>query len=380
MSTDQVSTAAIDALPLGRLAIALADTGAWLVGGATRSIFGAEPLAGDDIDIAVEGDLETILAQLRGQGFEPRRHERFGTASVEGEDGVRVDLAQARSERYERPGALPTVERSSIDEDLARRDFSINAIAISLDPPHRVLDPFAGRLDLREGILRVLHRRSFADDPTRAIRAARYAARLRLRLDPGTDALIRSTDFSSISADRRDAELRRLAREPEPAGGFRLLEEWGLLRCSSRDLELIDAVVRESRDRAWEGLDPEERAEAVILASGHGAAESRSRSLAVASERPRSPSAGERLASGLSEAELLLAAAAGAAWIRDYVSRWRKLSLAISGTDLIDAGIPSGPAIGAGLAEARRRLLDGELDGDREGQLRVALEVAGAAG
>src|SRR5690606_25329122 len=110
-------------------------------------------------------------------GATTAEHERFGTAKVVLE-GHEVDLAGARRETYPEPGALPVVEPAdSIEQDLARRDFTINAMALSLDDPAEPIDPHGGAADLDAGLLRVLHPGSFADDPTRALRAARYAAR-----------------------------------------------------------------------------------------------------------------------------------------------------------------------------------------------------------
>ena len=157
-------------------------------------------------------------------------------------DGRHADIARTRTEAYEAPGALPAVTPAPIDEDLARRDFTVNAIAIALHPPNPILDPFGGISDLAAGRLRVLHSGSFTDDPTRAIRAARYCARLGLRPEEETAKLLAATDLGLVSTDRRNAELARLAGEPDPAAGFRLLSRWAVLPLSDRSLELIAAV------------------------------------------------------------------------------------------------------------------------------------------
>ena len=167
-------------------------------------------------------------------GAEPREHERFATAKVEF-DGHEVDIASARSESYPQPGALPVVSpAAAIETDLGRRDFSVNAMAIPLTGEPRLIDPHGGRADLEAGLLRALHPESFADDPTRAIRAARYAARLGLELEPETEVLLRAADLDSVSADRRRAELLRLAGEETAPRGFALLREWGLLERPGR--------------------------------------------------------------------------------------------------------------------------------------------------
>ena len=164
MTTGNELAAGIERLGLGRVGDVLAGHEAWIVGGVARALVsGSRPDA--DIDIAVEGDLEPVLAAL---GLPARRHDRFGTAVVALGDGRHADIARTRTESYAHPGALPDVAPAAIGEDLGRRDFTANAIAIALAPPHRVLDPFDGAADLAAGRLRVLHPGSFADDPTRA--------------------------------------------------------------------------------------------------------------------------------------------------------------------------------------------------------------------
>src|SRR5512134_2481200 len=144
---------------------------AYLVGGAVRDLLLGRTRT--DLDLAVDGDVGAIARAL---GEDVTTHERFGTATVRVGDLV-VDLARSRAESYERPGALPAVTSAPIAEDLARRDFTINAMAVPLTGKAELIDPYGGLEDLRVGVLRVLHERSFVDDPTRALRAARYAAR-----------------------------------------------------------------------------------------------------------------------------------------------------------------------------------------------------------
>ena len=153
-------------------------------------------------------------------------HERFGTATVRVGDLV-VDLARSRAEAYEHPGALPAVTPAPIAEDLARRDFTINAMALPLTGEAELIDPHGGLDDLRAGRLRVLHEGSFVDDPTRALRAARYAARFGFGLEPRTEELLRAADLSTVSDDRVQAELRRIAAEDDPAAALALILAWG---------------------------------------------------------------------------------------------------------------------------------------------------------
>jgi tRNA nucleotidyltransferase (CCA-adding enzyme) len=336
----------------------------YLVGGAVRDLLlGREPV---NLDLAVEGDAGTVGRRLGGQ---IATHERFATATVH-TDGLELDLATTRTETYAEPGALPEVRPAPLVEDLARRDFAVNAIAVPLAGEPEVIDPHGGLADLERAVLRALHDRSFIDDPTRALRAARYAARYGFALEPRTDELLRDTNLETVSRDRVDAELRRLAREEEPRRGFELLDEWGLVPLPSGARELIDAVLGIAASDAWAGVV--DRDEAVFAAAG-------GRGLAVARElagaEVEAPSQGVELAQGHDGITLALARSLGADWLDRYVAEWRNVRLGIDGGDLIAAGVPQGPAIGRGLAAAMRAKLDGEVRGADE-ELRVALHAA----
>jgi len=337
---------------------------AYLVGGAVRDALLGHERA--DLDLVVVGD---HLALARALGGELREHDRFGTATVTVE-GRTVDVARARAESYPYPGALPEVRPAGIDADLARRDFSVNAMAVALSAPGELIDPRGGEEDLRRGLLRVLHERSLADDPTRALRAARYAARLGLEPEAGTLDQIRAADLNAVSADRIEAERRKLAVEPEPGRGFELLDRWGLIPLAPAAPRLIEAIVELAQREPWrdEVRDPD----GAILAAAAGDVE---RPSAVAALRPAKPSEAAAAAQALSEAELLVARAMGADWLDAYVAVDRHRRLEISGQDLVDAGIEPGPAIGRGLDEAVRALLDGEAT-SREDQLETALRAA----
>jgi len=173
----------------------------YLVGGAVRDLLLGRGRA--DIDLVVEGDAAVLASELEADVIS---HERFGTAKVR-LDGHDVDIATARSEAYPHPGALPVVEPATLAEDLRRRDFTINAMAIPLRGEPRLIDPHGGQADLAAKLLRVLHPRSFEDDPTRAIRAARSPSRPSSRRRAST----RST---RSTADR--PSTRRRTRSPAP--------------------------------------------------------------------------------------------------------------------------------------------------------------------
>ena len=360
---------ALSGLPLDALREAIGAADAYLVGGTVRELVMDRPVSGD-LDVAVDAELDPILERL---GLPARRHERFGTATVH-LNGRGVDLARTRAERYPEPGALPEVEPAGIEADLSRRDFSVNAMALPLGEPGSLLDPFGGVADLRSGTLRVLHDASFADDPTRAIRAARYASRLDLTPDPATLALLASTDLDTVSADRRDAELARLAGEPTAARGFELLGEWGVLALRADAIATITAIDRLAI--RWEA-DETTRTGAIGFAALGGERADAATRLATAT--PVRPSEAVRLARGHQPAELLLAAAIGAGWIERYVNEWSHVRLEIDGGDLMAAGVPEGPAVGLGLRAALERKLDGGLADGRDAELAAALEVARGA-
>jgi tRNA nucleotidyltransferase (CCA-adding enzyme) len=343
---------------------AAGDEPVYLVGGAVRDLLLGRDRA--DIDLVVVGDAAALAARL---GADPIEHERFATAKVV-LDGHEIDIATARGESYPRPGALPEVEPADdIEGDLRRRDFTINAMALPLWGDLEPIDPYGGREDLAAGLLRVLHERSFEDDPTRALRAARYAARFGFELEPRTAELIGAADLDTVSADRRRAELLRLAAEPEAPRGFELLGEWGLVELREGGVALAARVAELLASSPWQGTAPRDRA-LLSAALGPPGGE---RELAAAD--PERPSLAVELAGRRDPVELLLARALGAEWLDRYLLEWRPVTLEIDGDDLRAAGVPQGTAIGRGLKEALIRKLDGEVSG-REQELEVALAAA----
>jgi tRNA nucleotidyltransferase (CCA-adding enzyme) len=336
----------------------------YLVGGAVRDLLLGRPRA--DVDLVVEGDVGPLAVRLGGAGTE---HDRFGTVKVE-VDGHELDIATARSETYPQPGALPVVAPAqSIEEDLDRRDFTINAMAIPLDGEPRLIDPRGGHEDLERGLLRVLHERSFEDDPTRAIRAARYASRYGFTLEPETDRLLRQADLATVSADRRRAELERLAAEPAGVVGLGLLAGWGIIDLREGGVGLMESVEDLLRVPYWAELVPREQA-LIAAALGPEGTEK-----VLASMWAPKPGEGVELAERRDPVELILARAMGASWLDQYLTIWRDVALEIDGGDLLAKGIPEGPAVGRGLRAARLKKLEGEISG-REEELATALAAA----
>jgi tRNA nucleotidyltransferase (CCA-adding enzyme) len=280
-------------------------------------------------------------------------------------------VARARAETYSQPGALPEVRPATIGEDLARRDFTVNAMAFPLAADQaELIDPHGGLGDLRGGRLRVLHDRSFIDDPTRALRAARYAARFGFELEPGTAKLLEGSDLTSVSDDRVQNELRRIADEDDPARALRLIVDWGVMPAlDSAAPDRVAEAARLAANPPWAGWADRELA--VMLATVRPLPQIRE----LAAATPERPSEIVRLAEPWDPAQLLVARALGAEWLDRFAGELRLVRLEITGEDLIAAGIPEGPAIGQGLDAALSGKLDGEIFG-RDEELRIALAAA----
>jgi tRNA nucleotidyltransferase (CCA-adding enzyme) len=349
---------------IDELRSAARDLPAYLVGGAVRDLLLGRSRT--DLDVAVEAEVRPLAEALGGEMIE---HERFETATVRVGELV-VDLARSRAETYERPGALPVVRPAPIAEDLARRDFTVNAMALPLGGEPELIDPHGGLEDLRAGLLRVLHERSFIDDPTRALRAARYAARFGFKLEPDTEQLLRDADLSTVSDDRVQGELRRIATEEEPARAVELIRDWGILPRIDPDApERVAAVAELAPRPPWEGWV--DRDLAVALAIVRPLPQCRE----LAAATPERPSEAVELARAWDPAQLLVARALGAEWLDRYAEELRHVSLEIDGNDLMEAGVPEGPAVGHGLEAALSGKLDGEISG-REEELRIAVAAA----
>jgi tRNA nucleotidyltransferase (CCA-adding enzyme) len=185
-----------------------------------------------DVDLVVEGDgIELARALADEYGCRLRQHKRFGTATLLFPAGRQVDIATARVEFYQYPAAMPQVETSSLHQDLYRRDFTVNAMAVSLnkDSFGDIVDFFGGREDLYRGQIRVLHNLSFIEDPTRMLRAIRFEKRYNMNIEPQTLKLIkdavRNKMLSRLSSERVWEELKHIMLEPRPAPALARLME-----------------------------------------------------------------------------------------------------------------------------------------------------------
>jgi tRNA nucleotidyltransferase (CCA-adding enzyme) len=389
-----------------------------LVGGAVRDLLlGRIPR---ELDVVVAGDSVRLASELASRlpGNDARMpettlHERFGTAVVEWIYG-RIDIAERRAESYQRPGALPEVRPGSPAEDLARRDFSVNAMAVTLGGPR------AGELeavehaleDLAAGRLRVLHERSFIDDPIRLLRLARYRARLGFDVEPETARLAQSALASraldTVSGARIGAELWLATEEPVPADAFTSLGALGMLDALSLPSPFDEQLLRDSHwlmppdaindivemavlfHPAGAPSEAERRAAAELMDSFEFFAETRERVLAGAFDAPilaagmeeaKRPSQLRALLAGRPVEAVVIAGALGArrsAEVLERAQAWiaelRHVRLEIGGDDLLAAGVPEGPEVGRRLARTLDLKLDGELAGGREAELRAALE------
>ena len=385
--------------------------GVYLVGGTVRDILLGE--RSFDVDIAVEGDAIALAQALADAlGGRVRAHDKFGTAVVVYGDDERVDVVTARTEFYDAPAALPTVEHASIREDLFRRDFTINAMAVSLKGADlgRLVDPFGGRRDLEAKTIRILHNLSFIDDPTRIFRAIRYENRYGFRMDEHTQRLARGTIEMGLVGDLSSARLRdeleALLSEGEIEHSILRLAELGADTAIhphlAADEEAVALLRRLTELRDRYGLEiPSWRLGLAALARKLPPDEvydwlqrlkvRRRDAEQIAAAVTVGPKLVERLRGGASPAEVVAAAEpyapdaplfalalADLEPLHAYFERLRNVQLEVSGADLAELGLGESPRVGEILTELRRRKLNGELDG-RDSELAAARELIAAS-
>jgi len=235
------------------------DCPVFAVGGFVRDLLIGRPNL--DVDIVAEGDgiafAHAFAESQAGMPVPPKIkcHQQFGTAVVTLPDGFKVDVATARTEVYDRPGALPSVKRNSIREDLRRRDFTINAMAIELNEGRfgELVDFFGGRSDLHSRSIRILHDKSFLDDPTRIFRAIRFEQRYGFSIEPHTEKLlgraVAEDSLKRISGKRLRSEIFLILKEENLVPAIRRMAHFDLVKhmhpriCISDELvELFDRV------------------------------------------------------------------------------------------------------------------------------------------
>jgi tRNA nucleotidyltransferase (CCA-adding enzyme) len=393
-----------------------------LVGGPVRDLLLGRPLV--DVDILVERDASGLAAAIQKELGEERlrlvEHPRFGTLHLETDDAS-LDLANLRHETYAHPGALPDVVPGDFEQDRKRRDFSINALVWRIDSTNpskatEVVDGCGGLADLEARRLRVLHSRSFHDDPTRAWRAARFAARLDFSLDRSSRGVLRDAlrdgAFGAVSGERFRRELILVFEEGErgshPGRSLRLLSDWHVLGALEPGLELARdrmAPLRRlgraiekpewptPRWRPWIAglsiwlapLPAALRRRTLERFSVRGEQATRIARFGRDAERilrglsrARGRGAVDGALGGLPEETVQALYALADTAVRRRLLRWgaedRRRRAPVAGTDLTDIGL-SGPDVGRALARIRAGFLDGEI-ANREEALALAEEMA----
>lgn len=387
------------------------------VGGFVRDLLLGQ--ANLDVDIVAEGDGMRYARALAGAlGGRVNEVPRFASAHVYLHNpgpGMpkRIDVATARREYYEHAAALPLVEHADLREDLYRRDFSINAMAVRLGPdgPLGLVDFFGGMKDLQDGMIRILHSLSFVEDPTRILRAVRFAHRYGFQLEAETGRLaalaIREGYLRRVSAERQRNELILILQESRSCGALAQLQELGALAQMLPGVLLDDAAcMRLDRVEQLELEIPDLYLAATpwlvkLLCVLHMAPLASSAPLVsrmrlrrehaqplqhtlttwkVALDTITQPNAtpGEavRVLAGHSpEGLLLLYLVGGGEMVARYWREWRHVRLEITGADVIRAGVPAGPAVGAALARVLADRLDGVAP-DQASQMARALRYA----
>ncbi len=405
---------------LSRVAAKSAETGqpAYLVGGFARDALLEQPI--NDFDVVIEGDaiaFARALAESLGGGIAV--HPKFKTAIWELTDDVLdrlnvpkflrssmppfLDLITARSETYSRPGALPTVTPSTIDDDLRRRDFTINAMAVKLDgdPFGELLDPLNGRGDLKAGLIRFLHPRSFVDDPTRMYRAVRYEKRYGFRIEDGTSRAMNSEAkkvLLRLSGERLRHEFDLIFDEKRAADILIRLAELDLLKSIhpalpwNNDIKarLKSGLARRASasriDPALNAIQLRRSIGWVLWLVGLPAAkiENLAERLAFSAALARDISSASRLLADLPS----LSGSKPSRWVKrlddetpiaihvlslfatdesvkqalsDYSSKWKRVKPRTTGRDLQKRGLPPGPRYKQILSRLRAAWLDGEV-------------------
>ena len=359
---------------------------AYLVGGSVRdALLGLTP---GDMDLSIVGDAPQFAASFADKGGGVvEAVSQFGTARV-GLPAGRFDLAMSRTETYATPGALPTVKSSGIQEDLSRRDFTINAMAVDLSPSNwgDLVDPHGGFSDTARRRIQILHPGSFRDDPTRIFRAIRYEQRLGFNLDPGALSLMkRDWDYMDlISAARVRGELEKILGDPLRADILAAAEDRDVLagidisfrvsraalqamrRNPDRDIlfylaiatasltenEALSLVIRLEPPQEWREIilsSPRYRGMSSILRNENL---SPSEVVSVLGEFPLPLLEAQRALTGSTNQKSRL---------DQYLGILRHVRPEITGADLLGAGVPQGPEIGIMLDEVLRARMDGRV-------------------
>ena len=358
-----------------------------------------------DIDLTVEGNGVTYAGCFAGK--KPGKvveHPKFGTATIFLNEGMRIDVATSRKELYRRPAALPEIEADSIREDLLRRDFTINALAIRLNCTHfgQLVDLFNGENDIRKGVIRVLHELSLVDDPTRIFRAVRFAHRFGFRIEPATRKLMKDAiDHNMcdrLSGERIRNEIYLLLNEENQPGVIKQMADLGVLKCIHQGLKfgpeklaLLRRIgkflpeVRSGYDcgiEEWQvfllglfygGKELDKISRRLILSKKERklvCSLGKVKNIAEKMDSLKAATPGRicRMLKDIPvELLIMIVAAANTGKVKrlvlKYLSDWRKVKTALSGDDLLRMGLEPGPDF--------KRILDNVLYAKLNGHLKT---------
>ncbi|NOT03979.1 MAG: CCA tRNA nucleotidyltransferase [Anaerolineales bacterium] len=384
------------------------DMPCYIVGGFVRDLLLNKPV--NDLDVIVEGDAIKLGQELvKKYGGKLTTHQKFHTAIwylpstfTRSVHPSSLDLITARKETYQHPGALPAIKPSTIDDDLRRRDFTINAMAVRLDGDHfgELLDPLNGQADLEKGIVRVLHPRSFMDDPTRIFRAIRYEGRYSFALESSTLNLINPEALAVItrlSGERIRHELDLIFEEENSSRMILRAGSLGIFERIHPDLPMFDPAYSD-----YLNMDPILDIPTSRTAMGYmlwlmDLMEAGIMSIAERLDFTSDLRYSVWAVSQLKKSLPFLVNSKPSVWtyaleklpelsvyvvylvsrekaLLDYLSMWRHVKPHTTGNDLKARGLPSGPRFGEVLSQLRAAWLDGEVSSeDEEGQLLIKL-------
>lgn len=412
---DRISADIVELLE--KIAVCADECGfsAYAVGGFVRDLFIRR--RNKDVDIVIEGDgIKFARRFTEKHGGRVKAHKKFQTAVVVLANKRKLDVATARTEYYTEPAALPIVEMSSIKNDLYRRDFTINSMAIKLNgaDKNHLIDFFGGRRDMKDGVLRVLHNLSFVEDPTRLFRAIRFEQRFQFAIGGQTEKLLKLAVtkklIDKISGARLFGELQRIFSENQPSKAMQRMQEFGLWKLIHPGIgydEKMNHLCGQAEEAiAWHKLSFDtERIRPwfvylLCISSTLGKAQTQELAIRLGFDpRPAkrildargqvakatgqikhlTPEMSVEIYEALNELtpDVLLAVMAstgdrrGKRVIAEFLSRLRYLKPRVNGNDLMRAGIEKGPLMGRVIRALEREVLKNELP-DREDEIRFA--------
>lgn len=384
------------------------DMPVYIVGGVVRDLLQDQPVM--DFDIVVEGDAIRLGKEISSQhGGKLTVHPQFFTANWKTPQGFSLDLISARSESYEAPAALPTVHMGSIEEDLHRRDFTLNTLAIRLDGEHygELLDLCNGLQDLHDGLIRTLHNQSFIDDPTRIFRAVRFEQRLDFDLEADTLRQLREhlNGISNLTGQRIWHELRLYCEEEAPEKDFARIVQLGIAEqiheamswnktiendcihfretvpghfwqhVSPLDFDFVEA---EGLLWVWLSCFPQkiiaELVERLLMPKKtqrciEGTAALREKLPSITHNAPSNITFFlETLPFESLYCYALFCPEDEAVILKDFITVWRNIHPSLSGSDLIELGVKPGPQMKELLSALRAACIDEGLQADNEAE------------